>query len=84
MSTILATPLTTVAAKGRIENKAKFAMLNPSDSIVDRCWVPRWAPDGARRDVGHRHRRQRRSDGAREGGAMEPIDMHGPAAVRAT
>ena len=62
----------TVAAKGGgSENKAKFATLNPSDSIVD--WVLQtvpamgagWCPPGM---LGHRHRRQRgKGDAAGEG-----------------
>jgi fumarate hydratase, class I len=66
----------TVAAKGGgSENKSKFAMLNPSDSIVD--WVleqiPKmgagWCPPGTiSRDARHRHWRDgRKGDDARQG-----------------
>ena len=53
-----------VAAKGGgSENKSKFMMLNPSDSLVD--WVHEDRADHGRRLVpaghaGHRHRRHRR------------------------
>jgi fumarate hydratase class I len=70
-----------IAAKGGgSENKAKFTMLNPSDSIVD--WVAENGADDGRRLVSagnarHRHRRQRRKgDVARQGILMEPIDLH--------
>ncbi len=70
----------TVAAKGGgSENKAKFATLNPSDSVVD--WVLQTVPDDGRRLVSagnarHRHRRQRgESDAAGEGSA-DGADRH--------
>ena len=62
-----------VAAKGGgSENKSKFAMLNPSDSVVD--WVLKTVPDHGRwlvpaRHAGHRHRRHGgEGDGNGEGG----------------
>ena len=51
-----------IASKGGgSENKTKFVMLNPSDSLVDWCSRPcrPWARAGARRHAGHRRRRHR-------------------------
>ena len=70
-----------VAAKGGgSENKARFAMLNPSDSIVD--WVLRTVPRHGGRmvspgDARARDRRNRREgDGACKEALLDPIDMH--------
>ena len=57
-----------VAAKGGgSETKSKFAMLNPSDSIVD--WVVKTVPEHGRRLVPARHARHRRRRHRREGDA---------------
>jgi fumarate hydratase, class I len=69
-----------LAAKGGgSENKSKFAMLNPSDSIVD--WVLKTVPDDGRglvpaRHAGHWHRRhaEKAMLMAKES-LMEHIDM---------
>jgi fumarate hydratase class I len=71
-----------LAAKGGgSENKSKFAILNPSDSIVD--WVLKTVPDHGRRLVPagharHRHRRHRREGHAvlAKESLMDPIDIH--------
>ncbi len=76
-----------VAAKGGgSENKSKFVMLNPSDSIVD--WVHEDRADDGRRMVPagnarHRHRRHRREgDDDGQGGADGRHRHVGPAEAR--
>ena len=78
----------TVAAKGGgSENKSKFIMMNPSDSLVD--WVHEDGADHGRRLVpaghaGHRRRRHGREGDAAGQGSADGADRHvRPARARA-
>jgi len=66
------------AKGGGSENKARFAMLNPSDDVVE--WIvgqlPGWARLVSAGDAGHRHRRHRgKGNAAGERGA-DAIHRH--------
>jgi hypothetical protein len=70
----------TVAAKGGgSENKSRFAMLNPSDSVAD--WVLEMVPEmGGRlvsaRNAGGGYRRQRREGHAAGQGVVDGVHRH--------
>ena len=67
-----------VAAKGRLEAKAKFAMLNPSDSIAD--WilqvVPEWGRLVPARNAWNRYRwHSRKAMQMAKEALMDPINI---------